>query len=563
MRNNMNFKNILISLCFFLHVHLTFGLILGAQNQINSISIQSDGKIVAAGMTTINDIQQFLVVRYTSSGSLDSSFGVNGCQTTILGDNAVAYGVALDASGNIVVVGSSLLAGVSSIALTRYTSSGLLDTTFGTNGIVLTGINSGCSGYALLVQSDGKIVVTGSVLKNNDVWIPLVRYNTNGSLDTSFGTNGVTVIEIEDCAIGYSLVQQPDGKFVIGGFAEGNGFVVRCNNNGTIDTTFNGTGGGSIQVGLSSFIRGIGLQSTGKIVVSGYSNGQCMIARLNSDGTLDTTFGDAGITTNTFSSYNISLDLSVDSTDRILIAGLSASIPIVARYTASGLLDTSFGTQGLSYINCGTFGNTNAILSQSDGSIFIAGFIDNNALIAKVTDSGALDTNFGLTGFVLDPTDYFPSCEATSSTAGYAFAYDTTTQTVSIANTFQDLTLNTNGQLVGWTHSTKTPTFTCVQSGLYQVTYTIVSEKTSGSGTVSASVRATLNSTEIPGSQLSYDFVTNSQTITVTKPFMASFVTGDILKFQYTGGSTACRIIANDGTGTTKASITVSIIKIA
>lgn len=559
----MNLKSIVIGICFLTNMHSTFGLILGAQNQINSIVVQADGKIVAAGVTIINDIQQFLVARYTSTGSLDSSFGVNGCQTTILGDSAVAYGVALDTSGNIVVVGSSVLSGVSSIALTRYTSDGILDTTFGTNGIVLTGINSGCSGYALILQSDGKIVVTGSVLKNNDVWIPLVRYNTNGSLDTSFGTNGVTVIELEDCAIGYSLVQQSDGKFVIGGFAEGNGFVVRCNNDGSLDTTFNGTGGTSIQVGLSSFIRGIGLQSTGKIVVSGYSNGQCMIARLNTDGTLDTTFGTSGITTNTFSSYNISLDLAIDSSDRLLIVGLSASTPIVARFTASGLLDTSFGVQGLAYINCGTLGNTNAIVSQSDGSIFIAGFIDNNALIAKVTNSGTLDTNFGLTGFVLDPTDYFPSCEATALNAGYVFAYDTTTQTVSIANTFQDLTLNTNGQLVGWNHSTKTPTFTCVQSGLYQITYTIVSEKTSGSGTISASVRATLNSTEIPGSQLSYDFVTNSQTITVTKPFMASFVTGDVLKFQYTAGSTACRIIANDGTGTTKASITVSIIKIA
>lgn len=539
------------------------GYILGSQNQANGVAIQSDGKVIIAGTATLENIPQFLVARYSSLGVLDSSFGTNGCVTTIIGDNAVAYGVSLDSSENIVVVGSSVLNGVSSIALTRYLPNGVLDNTFGNNGVVLTGLDSGCSGYAVVIEPDGKIVVTGSVLKNNDVWIPLIRYNSDGTLDASFGTDGVTIVSLEDCAIGYSLVRQSDGKFVIGGFAEGNIFVVRCNNDGSLDTEFNTTGGSEILVGLSSFARGVALQSDQKIVVAGYTNGQCLLARLNTNGTLDTSFGTNGVTTNNFSTYNIALDVAIDSSDRIVIAGLSADAPIAARYTVNGTLDASFGVQGLASIDCGTFGNTNAIKIDNKGSIIIAGLVDNNVLLARLTSSGVLDTKFGSNGFVLDPTDYFPSCSSSGSTAGYVFAYDTTTQTVSIANTYQDLTLNTNRELVGWTHSTSTPTFTCVQSGLYQVIYTIVSEKTSGSGSISASVRGTLNGTEIPGSQLSYDFVTNSQTITITKPFMASFVTGDVLKFQYTGGSTTCRIIANDGTGTTKASITVSIIKIA
>jgi uncharacterized delta-60 repeat protein len=537
--------------------------ILGSQNQANSVAIQSDGKIVVCGMTIIDKVQQFLVARYTSVGVLDSTFGTNGCQTTVIGDSAVAYGVALDASGNIIVVGASVLNGASSIALTRYTSAGVLDTTFGVNGIVLTAISSGSSGYALVLQSDGKIVVTGSVLQSNEVWIPIVRYNTSGSLDTSFGTNGVTVINIEDCAIGYSLIQQPDGKFIIGGFAEGNAFVVRVNNNGTVDTTFNGTGGISIEVGLSSFIRGTGLQTTGKIIVAGYSNGQTFLARLNTNGTLDTTFGTDGISVNNFSSYNIALDVVVDSSDRIIIAGISSDSPIAARYTSAGVLDATFGVQGLASINCGTAGNTNAITIQSDGKIVLAGLIDNNVLTARLTTSGVLDSTYNGIGYLLDPTDYFPSCDSTLPTSAYAFAYDTTTQTASVANLYQDITISTNATLSNWSHTGGAATFTCGKSGQYLVSYTTSSERTSGSGVVNASLRATNNGTEIPGSQLSFDYATTNQTVPSSKTFVATVVQGDVVKFQFAGASTSCRLISGDGVGTVKPCIAVTFALIS
>lgn len=552
-----------IALILITYVPVMQAYILGSQNQANGVVIQADEKIIIAGSATIENIQQILIARYTSSGILDTTFGINGCQTTIVGDSAVAYGIALDASNRAIVVGASVLNGVSSIVLTRYTSAGILDTTFGINGIVLTGISSGSSGYALVIQSDGKIVVTGSVLQSNDVWIPIVRYNSDGSLDTSFGTNGITIITIEDCAIGYSLVQQPDGKFIIGGFAEGNAFVVRVNNDGTIDTSFNGTGSISIQSGLSSFVRGTGLQSTGKIVVAGYSNGQCFLARLNTDGTLDTTFGIDGISTNNFSSYNIALDIVIDTTDRIIIAGLSADIPIAARYTANGVLDTTFGVQGLASIMCGTTGNANAITRQSNGEIILAGIIDNNVLTARLTTNGILDATYNGAGFLLDPTDYMPTCDNNTATLAYVFAYDTTTQTASVANLYQDITINTNAELSNWTHTAGTATFICGKSGQYIVNYTCSSEKYSGSGIVNCSLRATNNSVEIPGSQLSADYSTTNQTTTQSKTFITSFTQGDIVKFQYSGASTSCRLLAKDGQGTTRPSIAVSFALIS
>lgn len=556
------FKSI-FALIVITYIPIIQGYILGSQNQANSVLMQADGKIIIAGMTVIDNVQQFLVVRYTTDGNLDVTFGTNGCQTTVLGDSAVAYGVALDASGNIVVVGASVLNGVSSIALARYDSTGALDNTFGVNGTVLTGISSGSSGYALVIQSDGKIVVTGSVLQSNDVWIPIVRYNSDGSLDTSFGTNGITIITIEDCAIGYSLIQQPDGKFVIGGFAEGNAFVVRVNDDGTIDTTFNGTGSISIQSGLSSFVRGTGLQSNGKIIVAGYTNGQCFLSRLNTDGTLDTTFGTNGITTNNFSNYNIALDVAIDSSDRIIIAGLSADTPIAARYTSNGVLDTTFGIQGLTSIVCGTTGNANAIIIQSNGNIILAGIIDNNVLTARLTINGILDATYNSTGFLLDPTDYMPTCNSNTAIDAYVFAYDTTTQSASVANLYQDITFKTNAQLSNWTHATSTASFICGKSGQYIVNYTCCSERTSGSGIVNCSLRAINNGAEIPGSQLTADYSTTNQTTTQSKTFIASFTQGDVIKFQYAGASTYCRLLAGDGIGTTKPSITVSLALIS
>jgi uncharacterized delta-60 repeat protein len=556
-----NFYKSLIFVILIFYVLDSRAHILGSQNQLNSVVLQSDGKAVAAGLTVVNNMQSLLVVRYTTTGLLDTTFGNNGVLVIPAGDNPVAYGVMLDASGKIVIVGSTVINAVAYVVVARITTAGALDTTFGMNGVVLSSFEGGCSGYAMVIQSDGKIVVTGAVVKDNDVYMPLIRYNTNGTLDTTFGTNGISIIDDEDCAIAYSLLMQPDGKFVLGGFAEGQGLIARCLSSGVIDTSF-GTGGlTSLQVGVSSFIKGIALQSSGSIIVGGFSNGQCLVARLTTNGSIDTSFGVNGVTLNNFALYNVGLDVGIDSNDRILLAGLSDTSAILVRYSSSGVLDTTFGTQGVASVHCGV-GNVNALAFQSDDKIIIAGFSDNNAMVARITTAGLFDTLYGTNGLVLDPTDYFPTCNLSNVSKGYVFAYDTTTQTVSIANTYQDITLNINGQLNGWSHSTGTPIFTCVRSGLYQVIYTIVSEKTSGSGVISASIRATLNSSEIPGSQLAYDFSTNFQTMSPSKSFMSSFNAGDVLKFQYTGGSTACRLIAGDGVGTTRASISVTIVQV-
>ena len=553
--------SILLVLC---NVPSSFGFILGSQNQFNALTIQADGKIVAAGFTIIDNVQQFLVARFTPEGLLDTSFGVNGCQNTSIGEIPVAFAVSIDSADRIVVAGATVVSGVANIALARYLNNGTLDNSFGLNGIVMTSVESGCSGYAMILEPDDKITVTGSILQNDEVWIPLIQYNTDGTLNSSFGTNGVAIVNVEDCAIAYSIIKQSDNKYVVAGFAESQSFVARVNSDGSVDTAFGTNGGTSIPVGFSSSLRGIGLQSTQKIVAAGYSDGQCVLIRLNTDGTLDATFGDSGIVTNRFGAYNVLLDMLIDGSDRIVVAGVSDDTAISARYLLDGGLDTSFGNEGFASVICGVIGNANAIRLQTDNQIVIAGFSDNNGLLARMNSDGTFDSNFGINGLVLDPTDYFPTCVSDSigTDKSYVFAYDTTNQTVSVASSYQDITFNTNSQLLGWSHSSSSAVFICNEAGVYQIAYTTTSEKTSGTGLTNASLRLTKNGTEIAGSQQTFDYATTNQTTVQSKTVIVTFASGDELKLQYTGATTTCRLLAGDGVGNVRPSVCLSIAQL-
>lgn len=558
----MYFRLSIILLLF--NVHGSIGFILGSQNQFNALTIQDDDKIVAAGFTIIDNVQQFLVVRFTSDGLLDTTFGVNGCQNTSIGETPVAFAVGVDSVDRIVVAGATVVSGVANIALARYLSNGTLDNSFGLNGIVMTSVESGCSGYAMILEPDDKITVTGSILQNGEVWIPLIQYNTDGTLNTSFGTNGVAIINIEDCAIAYGIIKQSDNKYVVAGFAESQSFVARVNPDGSVDTSFGTNGGTSIPIGFSSSLRGVGLQSSQKIVAAGYSDGQCVLIRLNTDGTLDTTFGDLGVVTNKFGAYNVLLDMLVDSSDRIVVAGVSDDTAISARYLVDGDLDTSFGNEGFASVICGVIGNANAVRLQPDNKIVIAGFSDNNGLLARINSDGTFDSNFGINGLVLDPTDYFPTCVSDSigTDKAYVFAYDTTSQTISVANSYQDVTFNTNSQLLGWSHSSSSAIFTCNEAGVYQISFAATSEKTSGSGLVNASLRLTKNGAEIAGSQQTFDYATINQSTMQSKTIIATFASGDELRLQYTGASTTCRLLAGDGIGNVRPSVCLSIAQL-
>lgn len=208
---------------------------------------------------------------YAAPGDLDLTFNTTGKVTTPIGtDTDSASGVAVQSDGKIVVAGSSVVAGSYGFALARYNADGTLDTTFGTAGKVTTAIGPASGlGRDLAIQADGKIVVVGRANNGTDDDFAVARYNSNGTLDTTFGTGGIVMTPIgtnEEAA--ESVVVQSDGAVVVAGFTwngSNNDFaLVRYTSTGALDSTF-GTGGKvTTPVGASSDLAfSVTLQSDG------------------------------------------------------------------------------------------------------------------------------------------------------------------------------------------------------------------------------------------------------------------------------------------------------------
>jgi uncharacterized delta-60 repeat protein/uncharacterized repeat protein (TIGR02059 family) len=409
-----------------------------------SVTVQADGKLVVAGYTTSGGSSNFAVVRYNADGSLDTSFNAAGATPgKVIIDigtntNDAAQSVTVQADGKLVVAGNTDSGGSNNFAVVRYNADGSLDTSFNaagtTPGKLVTdiGANTNDQGGGITVQADGKLVVAGFT-NNGDPDFAVVRYNADGSLDTSFNAAGttpgklVTDIGANTNDQGRSITVQADGKLVVAGYTNSGGFsnfcVVRYNADGSLDTSFNATGtpGKLItDIGTNSgdFGQSVTVQADGKLVVAGYtniggSNNNFAVVRYNADGSLDTSFNAAGtpgkvvidIGTNT-ADFGQSVTLQADG--KLVVAGYTDSGGsnnfAVVRYNADGSLDTSFnatGTPGKLITDIGTnsgdFGQS--VTVQADGKLVVAGGTNsggsNNFAVVRYNANGSLDTSFG------------------------------------------------------------------------------------------------------------------------------------------------------------------------
>src|SRR5437773_4067630 len=295
---------------------------------------------------------------------LDPHFGSGGMvQTDFSGGDDYGFGVKVQSDGKTVVVGESGVYPLFHSALTRYTRNGILDQTFGTGGKVVAALDAGGDGStAIVFQSDGKIVTAGSVIHNNFVVaFVTARFNPDGSLDQTFGSNGSVQTTFGDSAAeGNDVVLQPDGKIIVVGFTGAGSYsslnnfaLIRFNPDGTLDQSFGAGGKVKSARGLATSAV---LQADGKIVVGGtYNTGSIhgfMLARYNPNGTLDTTFGSSGVVTTAIGNgYAFSFGIGLLSDGRIVLGGYSATTQdhdfTVACYNANGTLDQSFGTGGI------------------------------------------------------------------------------------------------------------------------------------------------------------------------------------------------------------------------
>ncbi len=269
-----------------------------------SVLAQSDGKILVAGLT--GPSEEIAVVRYLEDGSLDTTFSTNGIQTTgVTANDVKTCSVMLQTDGKILVAGTSTnyaRGAFNEFALVRLNSDGSFDTTFSEDGKLTTAIGSTSDNYGqcIALQSDGKIVVAGFMVTGTFSYsdFVLLRYNTDGSLDTTFNGNGRVITGISLYDLGYSVTLQKDGKILVAGATRANSSydfaLIRYNSNGSLDTSFSSDGVLTTAIGLSEDIGyDVAVQSDGKILVSGASKNYSYdfaLARYNQDGSLDRSF---------------------------------------------------------------------------------------------------------------------------------------------------------------------------------------------------------------------------------------------------------------------------------
>ena len=348
-------------------------------------------------------------------GTLDSSFGINGI-SNIEGLGYVRS-TALQADGKIIVVGREISESVVTIA--RYNTDGSLDESFGDNGIVYTDLKNSHQFYAanfedVAIQSDGKIVVTGSGfyddIQGNFYDALTIRYNTDGSMDESFGDRGAVISDFEDDHDeAKKIAIQSDGKIVIGGISGGYYFIARYNTDGSLDNSFNTENGwvkGSL--GGVTLFTSLALQEDAKIVISCNISDAGSLIRYKSNGTKDSSFGVNGTVRGNPSLHNFIQNIIIQGDGKILAVGKSLNYDlnkynaIVMRYELSGEFDTTFGEAGIMtvvYESANTVGSN--ILLQEDKKIVISGgFYTSDGSVKKGTltrfnKDGSLNDHFG------------------------------------------------------------------------------------------------------------------------------------------------------------------------
>ncbi len=387
---------------------------LGWSSEAHSTVIQSDGKIVVAGTSRDADHSFFTVVRYDTDGSIDSTFGTNGIDTTDIGwTDDKAYSAVIQGDGKIVAAGYSSAAGERVFALVRYNTDGSLDSSFGSNGIVKTGVGqSDDEIYSVAVQGDGKIVAVGTssqVISNQNLYVfALVRYNPDGSLDNTFGTNGIVSIylEISNNPLidnkAKSVIIQTDGKIVVGGYSGNPGLyqyisqsyfaLLRFNTDGSLDNSFGANGIVLTSIGVwDDEVSSLAIQSDRKIVAAGNTdsvaaNGTAYeyffaLARYNSDGSLDGTFGKNGKVITAIGQSDDASTVALQRDGKIVAVGYSLGKGIaLARYNNEGSLDSTFGADGIVTTTGIGWGGDRAYSAaiQSDGKIVVAGAAEYN-----------------------------------------------------------------------------------------------------------------------------------------------------------------------------------------
>ena len=373
------------------------------ESYANDVVVLSDGKIVAGGTGRLKGrfASDFALARYTADGKIDKTFGTKGVLITPVGTQGQISALALQTDGKLVAAGVADVGNVTQIAVARYNADGTLDPTFSGDGIVTTPAgDTAALAYDVAIDGNGNIVVVGIADTGGDFDVATARYTSAGALDTTFSDDGIDVLQLGPADdFGKSVAIQSDNKIVVGGSTwvspASNMALIRYNTDGTPDATFGG-GDGIVSVPFreSGHINSIAIYSDGvqeKIVAAGlgitnqagFLDQDFLVARFDALGSLDTGFGTNGVTVTPINASNdIGNKVLVEQDGRVIVAGYTQLTDgadfAVVRYTSGGEIDSTFAT-GIQTTNFAGKGRNNSIdlgagaARQANGAIVVAG----------------------------------------------------------------------------------------------------------------------------------------------------------------------------------------------
>ena len=335
-------------------------------------------------------------------GDLDTSFAGTGRRAIDFGGVDAAHAVLVQPNGRIVVAGVGGELDHGRFCLARLRSNGALDTTFGSGGkrrLEFGGQQEQARGAAL--QPDGKIVVVGG----SDHRAAVARLNPNGSFDMTFSGDGKKIFGWGPISGVMDVRVLPNGKLLLAGYSGpegGNMQVARMNSNGALDTTFGTAGRAAVDFGGDDFGNAVARQADGRIVVAGVSTAEgAVVARLRATGALDPDFGAGGRVT--LPGGRTANAVRVQPDRKIVVAGTPAGslTMIVTRLLPNGSPDTTFdgdGTATIDFAIGSDFGND--VVLQPDGKIIVAGYTaeDGDFAVARLNTDGSPDATFGTAG---------------------------------------------------------------------------------------------------------------------------------------------------------------------
>jgi uncharacterized delta-60 repeat protein len=387
------------------------------------LSFTNIGSVKRVGLLIFLSVLALPTLLMAQAGTLDPTFGNGGIVTTA---NTSANAGALQSDGKIVVAGSiSIMQNFQQPGLLRYNTNGILDPSFGTGGKALIAGNNAGPAFAVAIQSDGKILAAAP----DSLRLTVFRFNSNGSVDNTFGNNGAATIQaaglfFSPASGGIRL--QPDGRILV---ATGR-IVARLLGNGQLDSTF-GSNGAAPTVGGSS----VALLPNGDILI-GNGNVASLYAP---NGSLITNFGvngqTAGFPFDGEGGIVVATNMTATAT-KIIAAGSLTTSPslmfaqtvsgfLLVRYNSDGAIDNSFGTHGgvATRFPGNILAHAFAVALQTNGDIVAAGQTaptDVDAApgpsffaLARYNPNGSIDTTFGHGGFVSTP---FGTSEAFANT---------------------------------------------------------------------------------------------------------------------------------------------------